>query len=212
LGTANDAAVVALSISVGGETMKAKGLNLIAVVLFAALFTAACQTVPLHVVPAVKMYTNKHGITFSYPKTWQIEDVTLKYKDLEAAAVEGGAYMQIYSYDRDMALNPAMPVPASEAKIMISMTRNRENLDYPQVLGQLGNEVIDRAVFMIDKKQAYKVHYRIVNQESGGKLDILSILLIDHGYVIRFICYPWNSRYEAQFEELAESFRSSGKF
>jgi uncharacterized protein YlaN (UPF0358 family) len=191
--------------------MNGKGWKSVALVLFAAFFIGACQTVPLHKIPAVAAYTNKHGITLIYPKTWHIEDATLTYKDLDAAATEGGAYMQIYSYDRTMAANPAAPVPASEAKIMIIMSRNIENLDYPQVLGELGNEVIDRAVFMINKKQAYKVHYRIVNQESGGKLDILSILLIDHGYIIRFICYPWNSRYEAQFEELAESFRSSGK-
>ena len=191
--------------------VKGKGWKLSAVLLVAVLFMVACQTVPLQKIPAVKTYTNNHGITFIYPKTWRIEDATLKYKDLDAASTEGGAYMQIYSYDRDMAVNPAMPVPASEAKIMIIMTRNQDNLDYSQVLGGIGNEVIDRAVFMINKKQAYKVHYRIMNQESGGKLDILSILLIDHGYITKFICYPWNSRYVAQFEELAESFRNTGE-
>ena len=191
--------------------MKGKGWKLGAVVHFAVFFIVACQTVPLHKIPAVKGYSNPHGITLSYPESWHMEDATLKYKDLDAAAIEGGAYMQIYSYDSDTAANPTMPVPASEAKIMIIMTKNRENLDYPQVLGELGNDVIDRAIFMINKKQAYKVHYRIVNQESGGKLDILSIISINQGYIVRFICYPWNSRYEAQFEELAESFRSSGK-
>lgn len=191
--------------------MKGKGWKLGAVVFFAAFFVVACHTVPMQKIPAVKAYTNKHGITLAYPKTWHIEDATLTYKDLDAAAIEGGAYMQIYSYDSDTAANPAMPVPASEAKIMINMTRNQENLDYSRVLGGLGNDVVDRAVFMINNKQAYKVHYRIMNQESGGKLDILSILLIDHGYIIKFICYPWNSRYEAQFEELAESFRNAGE-
>jgi hypothetical protein len=190
--------------------MNCRDLKSVGLVLFAAFFISACQTLPLHTIPAVTAYTNKHGITLIYPKTWHIEDATLTYKDLDAAATEGGAYIQIYSYDRTMAVNPAAPVPSSEAKIMISMSRNIENLDYPKVLSELGNEVIDRAILMINKKQAYKVHYRIVNQESGGKLDILSILLIDHGYIIRFICYPWNSRYEAQFEELAESFRGSG--
>jgi hypothetical protein len=192
-------------------TMKEKVWKSGAAVLLAAFFIAGCQTVPLHKIPAVQVYASPHGITLAYPKAWHMEDATLKYKDLDAAAAEGGAYMQIYSYDSDRAADPARPVPASEVKIMIMMTKNRENLDYSRVLGELGNEVIDRAVFMINKKQAYKVHYRIVNQESGGKLDILSILLIDQGYIIRFICYPWNSRYVAQFEELAESFRSPGK-
>jgi hypothetical protein len=77
------------------------------------------------------------------------------------------------------------------------------------VLGELGNDVIDKAVFMINKKPAYKVHYRIMNQEGGEKLDILSIISISKGYIIRFICYPWNSRYERQFEELAASFRNT---
>jgi hypothetical protein len=198
------------TIIAGGAVMKAAGLKSGAIVFLAAFLVIACQTVPLQRIPSVEVYTNNHGISFAYPKTWRVEDATLTYTDLDAAAAQGGAYMQIYSYDSGTTANPAMPVPAHEAKIMIIMTRNQENLGYPQVLGELGNDVIDRAAFTINKKPAYKVHYRIVNQESGGKLDILSILLIDNGYVIRFICYPWNSRYEAQFEELAESFRSSG--
>jgi len=191
--------------------MKGKVWESSAVVLFAVFSIVACQTVPLQKIPAVEAYTNMHGITLTFPKTWHMEDATLKYRDLPAAAIEGGAYMQIYSYDSDTAANPAVPVPASEVKIMILMMKNQESLDYSQVLGSLGDEVIDRAVFMINKKKAYKVHYRIMNQESGGKLDILSIILIDHGYITKFICYPWNSRYVAQFEELAESFRTAGE-
>jgi hypothetical protein len=79
------------------------------------------------------------------------------------------------------------------------------------VLGELGTDVIDKAVILINKKPAYKVHYRIMNQESGGILDILSIFSINNGYITRFICYPWNSRYERQFEQLAESFRNTGE-
>jgi len=172
---------------------------------------AGCQTVPAPQMPAVKEYANKHGIKFTFPGTWQVEDSTLSYDDLDAAAVEGGAYMQIYSYDSGAAANPAAPVPASEAKIMISMTRNRENLGYTQLFGDLGDNVIEKASFVINNKQAYKVHYRITNLEGGGRLDILSILLIDQGFIIRFTCYPWNSRYVAQFEKLAESFRTFGK-
>ena len=191
--------------------MKGKGWKLSAVVLFAAFCLVACQTVPPHKLPPVKVYTNKHGITFTYPETWHIEDPTLDYKDLDAAALEGAAYTQIYSYDRGLAEEPGMHFPASQAKIMIRMSRNRENLNFSQVLGELGNDVIDKAVFMINKKPAYKVHYRIMNQESGEKLDILSIFLINKDYIIRFICYPWNSRYERQFEELAASFRNTGE-
>jgi hypothetical protein len=190
-----------------------------------ALAVSACQTAPGHTnpaepasaasasaqampeIPAVKPYANRHGIVFRYPASWHVEDLTLNYDDLEAAAEEGGAYIQVYSYDRTTAIDPTAPVPASEVKIMIVMAKNTEKLDYPQVLGELGNDVVDRAVFMIDGKRAYKVHYRIQNQESGGKLDILSILLVDRDYIIRFICYPWNSRYEYQFEKLAASFQ-----
>ena len=94
---------------------------------------------------------------------------------------------------------------------MISLMRNEGNLDYPELLGGLGDDIIDRAMLKIDNRQAWKVHYRILNQENGGKLEILSIFLIDRGYIVRFICYPWNSRYEAQFEELAASFRTRRK-
>jgi hypothetical protein len=94
---------------------------------------------------------------------------------------------------------------------MISLMRNTGNLDYPELLGGLGDDIIDRTLLTIDSRKAWKVHYRILNQESGGKLDILSIFLIDQGYIVRFICYPWNSRYEAQFEELAGSFKNRGK-
>jgi hypothetical protein len=191
--------------------MKAKGWNSAALALVLSFFIAGCQTVPVQKAPAVREYTNKHGITFTLPGTWQIEDSTLNYEDLDAAAVEGGAYMQIFSYDRNAAANPGDAVSASEAKIVIRMTRNQENLGYKEVLGGLDGDVIERSAFTINNKQAYKVHYRITNLESGGRLDILSILLIDKGFITRFICYPWNSRYVAQFEKLAGSFRASGK-
>ena len=191
-----------------------------------AFIISACQTAPGHPgpaepastgsasaqaipeIPSVKPYTNRHGIAFRYPASWHVEDLTVNYDDLGAAAEEGGAYIQVYSYDRTTAIDPTAPVPVSEVKIMIVMAKNTEKLDSPQVLGELGNDVVDRAVFMIDGKRAYKVHYRILNQESGGKLDILSILFIDRDYIIRFICYPWNSRYELQFEKIAASFQS----
>ena len=188
--------------------MKGKGWKISAVVLCAVFYLAACQTVPLHKLPAAKVYTNNHGITFAYPETWHVEDATINYKDLDAAALEGGAYLQLYSYDRGMAENPGMRVPVSEIKIMISMSRNLDKLDFSQVLGGLGNDVVEKAVFMINKRPAYKVHYRIMSQESGEKLDILSIISINKNYIIKFICYPWNSRYVRQFEELAASFRN----
>ena len=191
--------------------MKGKDWKSGAVVLLAAFWIVACQTVPQHKLPAVKAYTNTHGITFTYPETWHIEDATLNYKDLDAAALEGGAYMQIYSYDRNMAENPGMRVPVSEIKIMIGMSRNLDKLDFSQVLGGLGNDVVEKAVFMINKRPAYKVHYRIMNQESGEKLDILSIISINNNFIIKFICYPWNSRYVRQFEELAASFRTTAE-
>jgi hypothetical protein len=195
------------------------------------LVLASCQTVPVkraggQPVPAkgtgagettvptltpLATYSNRHGIAFSYPRAWHVEDATLNYDDLDAAGTEGGAYLQVYSYDRTAVADPATPVPASEAKIMISLMRNEGNLDYPALLGGLGDDIVARAQLGIDGRQAWKVHYRIVNQESGGKLDILCIFLIDQGSIVRFICYPWNSRYEPQFEQLAESFRSRRK-
>jgi hypothetical protein len=210
--------------------MKGKG-GLLSGILCAAIALAACQTVPVNgpreaaAAPVTKAreqaglpslhplapYENRHGIAFRYPRAWHIEDATLNYQDLDAAAAEGGAYVQVYSYDRATVADPATPVPAREAKIMISMMRNEGKLDYPQLLAGLGDDIIDRAAFMIGGRQAWKVHYRILNQESGGRIEILSIFLIDQGFITRFICYPWNSRYEAQFEELAESFRSRRK-
>jgi hypothetical protein len=191
------------------------------------LALASCQTAPVKMaggqpVPAkgtgagkaaiptlhpLETYANRHGIVFRYPRAWRVEDTTLNYDTLEAAGAEGGAYLQVYSYDHTVAADPTAPVPATEAKVMISLMRNEGNLDYPALLGGLGEDIIDRARLTIDGRQAWKVHYRILNQESGGKLEILSIFLIDQGYIVRFICYPWNSRYEAQFEELAVSFR-----
>ncbi|MGA2479053.1 MAG: hypothetical protein ABSG63_09935 [Spirochaetia bacterium] len=208
-----------------------RGKRLAASALCAALTLAACQTVPVKMaggqpVPAkgaggeettvpslhpLAAYSNRHGVVFRYPRAWQVEDATLNYDDLGAAGAEGGAYLQIYSYDRTTVADPTAPVPSTEAKIMISLMRNTGNLDYPELLGGLGDDIIDRTLLTIDGRKAWKVHYRILNQESGGKLDILSIFLIDQGYIVRFICYPWNSRYEAQFEELAGSFKNRGK-
>jgi hypothetical protein len=153
-------------------------------------------------------YSNRHGITFRYPRAWHVEDATLNYDDLGSAGAEGGAYLQVYSYDRNAAADPSTPVPPSEAKIMISLMRNEGSLDYAGLLGSLGDDIIDRAGLKIDNRPAWKVHYRILNQENGGKLEILCIFLIDKGFIVRFICYPWNSRYEPQFEDLAESFRA----
>ena len=56
-------------------------------------------------------YTNRHGISFSCPRAWYVEDATLNYDDLDAAGAEGGAYLQIYSYDRAAVANPTAPVP-----------------------------------------------------------------------------------------------------
>ena len=198
--------------------------------LCAVLALAACQTVPMtgggrSAAPAKTAggaaslptlhpsatYENRHGIAFRYPRSWHVEDATLNYQDLDAAGAEGGAYVQIYSYDRATAVDPSTPVPASEVKIMISMMRNEGNLDDTALLSGLGEDIIDRASLTIDGRKAWKVHYRILNQENGGKLEILSIFLIDRAFIVRFICYPWNSRYEAQFEEIAESFRSRRK-
>jgi hypothetical protein len=192
----------------------------LAICLTLVLALAACQTVPVKMaggqpgkeaaVPSLHplaTYANKHGLGFTYPRAWQVEDATLNYDDLDAAGAEGGAYLQIYSYDRAVAANPTAPVPATEVKIMISLMRNTGNLDYPALLGGLGEDIIDRARLEIDGKLAWKVHYRIMNQESGGTLEVLSIFLLDRGYIVRFICYPWNSRYQGQFVELAESFR-----
>jgi hypothetical protein len=193
--------------------------------LAAALALAACQTTGRAAAPAsrrpaaasavepalptlhpVAAYSNRHGISFRYPRAWHVEDATLGFDDLAAAAAEGGAYLQVYSYDRQTAVDPSAPVPATEAKIMISLMRNEGNLDYPEFLEGLGADIVTRAALRVDGAPAWKVHYRITGQENGGKLDILCIFLIEKGWIARFICYPWNSRYEAQFEELAESF------
>jgi hypothetical protein len=195
-----------------------------AFVLAAVVFlVVACQSLPVNAggagggykaagvpeTPTRTVYSNRHGISFTYPKGWHIEDPTLNYKNLDAAEAEGGAYIQVYSYDSTLAADPTSSVPVSEAKIMITVSRNKDKIDYPMLLGGLGNDVLAKTAFSIDGKTAYKMHYRILNQETGGKLDVLSILLIDGGYVVRFICYPWNSRHVSQFDELAQSFHAS---
>jgi hypothetical protein len=172
----------------------------LAICLTLVLALAACQTVPVKMaggqpgkeaaVPSLHplaTYANKHGLGFKYPRAWQVEDATLNYDDLDAAGAEGGAYLQIYSYDRAVAANPTAPVPATEVKIMISLMRNEGSLDYAGLLGSLGDDIIDRAGLRIDGMQAWKVHYRIVNQENGGKLEILCIFLIEKGFIVRFI-------------------------
>jgi hypothetical protein len=201
----------------------ARTARVLCAALAAALLLADCQTVRGPAASAAKTtaeslpslnpvasYTNSHGISFRYPRSWYVEDATLGFADLGSAGAEGAAWLQVFSYDRETAADPSAPVPATEVKIMISLMRNEGSRGYPEFLEGLGDDIVTRTALRVDGQPAWKVHYRIVNQENGGKLDILAIFLIEKGWIARFICYPWNSRWEAQFEELAESFHLQG--
>ena len=107
--------------------MKGKVWKSSAVVLLAVFFIVACQTVPLQKIPAVEAYTNMHGITLMFPKTWHMEDATLKYRDLPAAAIEGGAYMQIYSYDSDTAAPGPEDRPRQPSSVHVAGDRTPQH-------------------------------------------------------------------------------------
>ena len=79
------------------------------------------------------------------------------------------------------------------------------------MLGRIGNGISVKAIFRINGRDAYKVHYWITSEETTERLNVLAIEYLDQDLYARFICYPWNSMYLKEFEALARSFRYNGK-
>ena len=157
------------------------------------------------------MYQNVHDVQFEYPQSWQLEDMSAKYRSLAEAEQDGSAYIQVFSYNPALVTNPTEEVPATQVKIAILLSRNPDRLDYRRVLGRIGDGLVEKSVFLINGKQAYRLHYRIHSEERNEKIDILAIEYIDQDVYARFICYPWNSLHEKEFEAVAKSFRYKRK-
>ena len=75
----------------------------------------------------------------------------------------------------------------------------------------MSGRITEKSVFPINGREAYKIHYWITNEETSGRFDVLSIEYLDQDLYVRFICYPWNSAYEKEFEAMAKSFRYKGR-
>jgi hypothetical protein len=181
------------------------------ILLFALTMLASCATLPPPEIARSSVYRNVHDIQFEYPNSWQVEDMSKNYSSLGEAAQEGAAYVQVYSYDPLKVSNPTEGVPRDKIKIAIMFRLNRKKLDYPKVLAELGISVLQKSDFRINGRDAYEVHYQVASEETRGRLDVLSIEYIDQDLYAKFICYPWNSAYVREFEELAKSFRYKGK-
>jgi hypothetical protein len=182
-----------------------------AVLLLALTMLASCATLPPQVIERPSIYTNLHGIRFEYPPSWRIEDMSKNYASLGEAAEEGAAYVQVYSYDPLNVSNPTEGVPRDKIKIAIMLRLNRENVDYPKVLAELGAGIVHASIFRINGRDAYEVRYQVEREDTTGRLDVLSIEYLDQDLYAKFICYPWNSMYVREFEDLAKSFRYKGK-
>lgn len=181
------------------------------IVILAVVLLASCATVPISDSARTSTYRNVHDIQFDYPRAWQLEDMSKKYGSLAEAEMAGASYIQVFSYDPLQARNPSGEVPGTQVKIAILFSNNPDKLDYQKVLGRIGDGLVEKTAFGINGKQAYRLHYLIRSEETNGQMDILAIEYFDEGLYARFICYPWNSSHEKEFEALARSFRYKGK-
>jgi hypothetical protein len=154
---------------------------------------------------------NRHDIRIQFPADWHLQDATVTYGDLPSAAADGAAYLQLYSYDPRKAADPSAPVPVSDVKIAVIIEPRSQPGDYARLLADLEDRLIEKSSFTINGRPAVKVHYRIRSQESDGTLDILAVVYLDQDLLVRFICYPWNSGREGEFETVVRSFRYKGK-
>jgi hypothetical protein len=186
-------------------------LTLVAAVLPGAGILASCATVPVSDVARIATYRNVHDVQFEYPGTWRLQDMSKSYGSLAEAEREGAAYIQVFSYNPLLVGSPAEEVPQTQVKVAILLSRNPDRLDYRRVLDRVGDRLVEKSVFTINGKQAYRLHYRITSQERSEKLDVLAIEYIDGDLYVRFICYPWNSSHVKEFEALAQSFRYKGR-
>jgi hypothetical protein len=159
----------------------------------------------------ISFYKNIHDIQFEYPSSWHLEDMSKGYARLDEAEREGASYIQVYSYDPMNVQNPADDVAQSKIKIAIMFKRNLDNGDYSKILSGLENRILEKTVFRINGRDAYKIINWITNEETGAKLNVLSIVYLDQDLTVKFVCYPWNSAYLKEFEALARSFRYRGK-
>lgn len=181
-------------------------------ILFSAMtMFASCATLPGPEIARTSFYKNAHQIQFEYPSSWRLDDMSKSYGSLDEAEKEGASYIQVYSYDPVNVQNPADPVSRSQIKIAILFKRNLDNLDYSKVLARIEDRMLEKTVFRVNGKVAYKVIYWTTNEETSGRLDVLSIEYLDQDLYARFLCYPWNSAYVKEFEALARSFRYKGR-
>jgi len=182
-----------------------------AIVVLAAGMLASCATMPVSESGRTSLYRNAHDIQFEYPRSWQLEDMSKNYGSLAEAERSGASYVQVFSYDPTQVRNPAEEVPATQVKIAILLSSNPDKLDYQKVLGRIGDGLVEKSAFGINGKQALRLHYTIRSEERNEQLDILAIEYFNQGLYARFICYPWNSSHEKEFETLVRSFRYKGK-
>ncbi|MGO9309497.1 MAG: hypothetical protein ACLQDL_10805 [Spirochaetia bacterium] len=181
-------------------------------ILFSAMtMFASCATQPGPEVARTSTYRNAHHIQLEYPSSWQLDDMSKSYGSLDDAEKEGASYIQVYSYDPTNVQNPTDPVSQSQVKVAILFKRNLDNLDYSKVLGGMEDRIVEKTVFRVNGKIAYKVLSWITNEETHGRLEMLSIEYLDQDLYVRFLCYPWNSVYLKEFEALARSFRYKGR-
>jgi hypothetical protein len=180
-------------------------------VVLAAGILASCATVPVSEGARTATYRNVHEVQFEYPGTWQLQDMSRTYGSLAEAERDGAAYIHVFSYNPLLVGNPAEEVSQTQVKVAILLSRNPDRLDYRKVLDRLGDRLVEKSVFLINGKQAWRLHYRIESEERNEKLDVLAIEYFDRDLYARFICYPWNSSHVKEFEALARSFRYRGK-
>lgn len=188
-----------------------KGAPAKAILFSVMTMLASCATLPGPEIARTSIYRNVHDIQIEYPSSWRLEDMSKNYGSLRDAEKEGASYIQVYSYDPMNVRNPTDAVSQSQIKIAIIFKKNLDNLDYPKVLARIGNGISEKAIFRINGRDAYKVHYWITSEETAERLNVLSIEYLNQDLYARFICYPWNSMYLKEFEAIARSFRYNGK-
>ena len=181
-----------------------------AILFSVAALVTSCATLPSPETARTSVYRNVHNIQFQYPSSWALEDVSKNYGTLIDAEEEGASYIQVYSYDPLTAQAPTEAVSPAQVKISLILSNKAENLDYRKLLARVGNGMSERSLFRINGKEAYELRYRVTNEESTEKLEILSIEYIVQDLYAKFICYPWNSVHVKEFEALAKSFRYRG--
>ena len=127
------------------------------------------------------------GYTFHYPRGWRLDDCT-----------NNGC--QIFSYDWRNLINPGAPVPSTEVKIELVFSTTSDTPSY-----ETEPEEVLAAIDLRIGTMTGKRVWMIDNAELGA--PCLETFLTERNRTVQIVCWPYNTRYAREYDEVVRSFR-----